>query len=211
MGHNPVAKEGYPFIGISFLLAVVCLVFFPFFSPLFAILTAFVVYFFRNPSRRPYLDSSAIVSPADGKIIQAVETVEERLLKKKVNKVSIFMSPFDPHLNRVPVSGRVEDVKYNKGRFLTAFNEKASFDNEQNAVLMRSENGDEILFVQIAGWLARRIVCYLKPGEAWRQGDVFGLIRFGSRMDVYFPTSYRVSVRIGEKVKAGESVLARAL
>lgn len=197
--HRPIAKEGTPFIGISLGLTVSGWLIHPLLGAFFSGLTLFVVYFFRNPVRHVPSDKTAIISPADGKIIKIGEVI------------SIFMSPMDPHVNRVPVGGTVESVSYNKGKFLTAFHEKASFDNEQNAVVIRSDTGEKILFVQIAGWLARRIVCYLKPGVRVAQGDVFGLIRFGSRMDVHVPVHYAIQVKMGDRVKAGETVLAKKL
>lgn len=204
-----IVREGYPFIAISLGLSVAGLFIHLTVVLFFFGLTLFVVYFFRNPERRAVADPASIISPADGKIIFSGLVEEKKFLKEQVHKLSIFMSPMDVHVNRMPVTGWVSELAYNKGQFLTAFHDKASSLNEQNAVVIKNEAGEKILFVQIAGWLARRIVCYLKPGELWKQGDIFGLIRFGSRMDVYFPLSYDVCVVMGQKVKGGETLLAR--
>ena len=204
-----IAPEGYPFIGISSAVTLLGWFVSPWIAVLFFALTLFVIYFFRNPKRVIPTDSAVVLSPADGKIIELADMREERFLKAEARKISIFMSPMDPHVNRVPVTGTVEEVSYNKGKFLTAFHEKASLANEQNAVVMKNEQGEKVLFIQIAGWLARRIVCYLKPGMRMAQGDIFGLIRFGSRMDVYVPMGYAIRVKMGERVKAGETVLAK--
>lgn len=123
--------------------------------------------------------------------------------------MSIFMSPLNVHVNKIPVSGVVQEVKYNKGKYFPAFAEKASLDNEQNAIVVESEQGEKILFIQIAGWLARRIACYAKPGQHWNRGDLFGLIRFGSRVDVYLPLGHQILVQKGQKVKSGETILAQ--
>ncbi|MDO8518951.1 MAG: phosphatidylserine decarboxylase family protein [Deltaproteobacteria bacterium] len=206
-----IAREGYPFIGIALFLTVLGAFIHPFIAVFFAAGVLFTAYFFRNPKRRVPSDLNAVISPADGKIIVLDEMQEDRFLKERAKKISIFMSPLNAHINRVPVTGLVTDVAYNKGKFLTAFHEKASLANEQNAVVMKNAGGEKILFIQIAGWLARRIVCYLKPGESRTQGDIFGLIRFGSRMDVFVPVNYEIKVSMGEKVRAGETVLARKI
>lgn len=204
-----LVREGYPFVAIGLALTIAGWLTHPVVGVFFLGLTLFVAAFFRNPKRILTADPRGIFSPADGKIIFSELVEEKKFLKEQVHKLSIFMSPMDVHVNRMPVTGWVSELSYNKGRFLTAFHDKASSLNEQNAVVIKNEAGEKILFVQIAGWLARRIVCYLKPGELWKQGDIFGLIRFGSRMDVYFPLRYEVRVNLGDKVKAGETLLAR--
>lgn len=205
----PIAKEGWPFVGIALALSILGFVWHPIVGGLLLVLVAFNLYFFRNPKRISPQNPDFIVSPADGKILYVEKVIESRFLKKEVLKLSIFMSPLNVHVNRIPVTGQIKQISYNKGKFLTAFSEKASLDNEQNALIIENDKKEEILFIQIAGWLARRIVCYAKPGESWKQGDVFGLIRYGSRMDVYLPLGYLAEVKVGDKVKAGESVLAR--
>lgn len=204
-----IVREGYPFVAIGFALTIAGFWAHPVSGVFFLGLTLFVAAFFRNPNRILTADPRGIFSPADGKIIFLGLVEEKKFLKEQVHRLSIFMSPMDVHVNRLPVTGWVSELAYNKGQFLTAFHDKAASQNEQNAVVIKNEAGEKILFVQIAGWLARRIVCYLKPGELWKQGDIFGLIRFGSRMDVYFPLSYDVCVAIGQKVKGGETLLAR--
>jgi phosphatidylserine decarboxylase len=170
-------------------------------------ITLFSAFFFRNPKRKIPSLENIILSPADGKIIHVGECEEDRFLKKKVLKVSIFMSIFDVHLNRVPVSGKVLQRSYLPGRFLVANVEKSSLLNEQNAMILETEDRLKILLIQIAGFVARRIVCYAKADDTLRRGEIFGLIRFGSRVDLYLPTEVKAIVRIGQRVKGGESII----
>jgi phosphatidylserine decarboxylase len=170
-------------------------------------ITLFSAFFFRNPKRKIPSLENIILSPADGKIIHVGECEEDRFLKKKVLKVSIFMSIFDVHLNRVPVSGKVLQRSYLPGRFLVANVEKSSLLNEQNAMILETEDRLKILLIQIAGFVARRIVCYAKADDTLRRGEIFGLIRFGSRVDLYLPTEVKTIVRIGQHVKGGESII----
>lgn len=207
--HQPIASEGYLFIGISLLLILIGFFVHKIVFVVFIFLCGFMIFFFRNPQRHPPADDNLVIAPADGRVVLLSEVKEERFLKKDTRCVSIFMSPLDVHVNRMPIAGVVKKVTYNKGKFITAFTHKASLDNEQNAILMQSEKGEEILFVQIAGWLARRIVCHAEEGQNWRQGAIFGMICFGSRIDVYLSNSYEVEVKVGDKVRAGESVLAK--
>jgi phosphatidylserine decarboxylase len=171
------------------------------------LLSLFIAYFFRNPRREIPNLQNIILSPADGRVIHVGECEEDRFLKEKVLKVSIFMSVFDVHLNRAPVSGKVLERNYLPGRFLVASVEKSSLLNEQNAVILETEDRLKILLVQIAGFVARRIVCYAKTGDLLRKGEIFGLIRFGSRVDLYLPTEVKPIVRVGQHVKGGESVI----
>lgn len=206
--NTPIAIEGLPFAIPLLILSVALWVFgmrYP--ACFFTILTIFVLWFFRNPERVAPQDLSAVISPADGRIIVAEEINEDRYLKKKALKISVFMNVFNVHVNRVPYSGKVQDVIYNKGKFISANMDKASMDNEQNAVILDIGSGKRIMFVQIAGLIARRIVCYLKPGDTVEKGKRMGLIRFGSRVDVYLPAGSTLNVRIGDKVVAGETVL----
>lgn len=175
------------------------------------LLLAFCLYFFRNPKRSPQGDEQQIVSPADGRVLEISEVQEERFLNEKMQRISIFMSPLNVHVNRMPITGRVETVSYNRGKFFPAFSEKASLDNEQNAIVIKNDRGVYCLFIQIAGWLARRIVCHATVGESWRRGDVFGMIRFGSRVDVYLPCHYLVKVGKDQRVCAGETILAEVV
>ncbi len=206
--NTPIAIEGLPFAIPLLILSVALWVFgvrYP--ACFFTILSIFVLWFFRNPERVAPQDLSAVISPADGKIIVAEEINEDRYLKKKALKISVFMNVFNVHVNRVPYSGKVQDVIYNRGKFISANMDKASMDNEQNAVILDIGSGKRIMFVQIAGLIARRIVCYLKPGDTVEKGKRMGLIRFGSRVDVYLPAGSTLNVRIGDKVVAGETVL----
>jgi phosphatidylserine decarboxylase len=171
------------------------------------LLSLFIAYFFRNPKREIPNLRNIILSPADGKIIHVGEFEEDRFLKEKSLKVSIFMSLFDVHLNRAPVSGKVLERNYLPGRFLIANVEKSSLLNEQNAVILETEDQVKILLIQIAGFVARRIVCYAKPGDTLRRGEIFGLIRFGSRVDLYLPPEVKPIVRVGQHVKGGESII----
>ncbi len=205
---SPIAKEGLPFIAVA---AVLTLIFFLFGwkipTALGIILTLFIAYFFRNPERKIPRLQNVILSPADGKIIEVGEAQERRFLSEKTMKVSVFMSLFDVHLNRSPVSGKILQMKYYPGEFYVADSEKASLRNEQNVVLIETEDQYHLVMVQIAGIVARRIVCYPKPGNLLKRGQIFGLIRFGSRVDLYLPLTVRLAVKVGQKVKAGESII----
>lgn len=204
-----VAIDGIPYIAISGFIAILLYLFDWIISAaLFSILTLFIIWFFRNPERRAPGGNNVVISPADGKIINISEGVEGRVLKKKMIKISIFMNIFNVHVNRIPCSGKIAGIFYNHGKFISANRDKASLENEQNAVLLETAAGEKILFVQIAGMIARRIVCWLKKGDTVEKGQRFGLIKFGSRVDVYLPHGVDVKVSMGEKVKAGESVLA---
>ena len=204
----PIAKEGLPFLIPVVLLTIlfgildwrVCV-----YVGIF--LSTFLVYFFRNPKRKIPDLRNVILSPADGRIVHVGECDEDRFLKQKTLKVSIFMSLFDVHLNRTPISGKVVEKNYLPGRFHMASVEKSSLLNEQNAMILESEDRFKILMVQIAGFVARRIVCYAKAGDLLRKGEIFGLIRFGSRVDLYLPPEVKPIVRVGQHVKGGESII----
>lgn len=165
--------------------------------------------FFRNPRRVPPSDRRAIVSPADGKIVSIEAPYREELFPEGVTLVSIFMSLGSVHVNRVPVSGRVQEIFYRPGRFLPAFREGAVGQNERNLLVLTTEGGERVGIAQVAGFLARRIRCYLQPGDAVEVGERFGLIRFGSRVDLFLPKSVRVTVQGGERVRGGETILGR--
>lgn len=205
---SPIAKEG-----LIFLIPAAVLTFFfwllgvKILTFLGIVLTLFIAYFFRNPKRKIPNLQNVILSPADGKIIFVGETQEKRYLQDKALKVSIFMSVFDVHINRSPVSGKVFKTVYNPGEFFVANVEKSSLLNEQNAVILLTEERIRVLVVQIAGLVARRIVCYAKTGGLLKRGEIFGLIRFGSRVDLYLPLSVNPLVRVGQKVKGGESII----
>jgi phosphatidylserine decarboxylase len=203
-----VAKEGYPFIFGSLALVLLFWALQVYSLTILSLfLTIFIVYFFRDPERTPPPEENAIVSPADGKVIIAEKVYEESHLKKEVLKISIFMNVFNVHVNRVPLDGEVIDIDYHPGKFLNASFDKASSENERNELLIRDKKGREILLVQIAGLIARRIVCYLSEGSKVVKGERFGLIRFGSRLDIYLPLEVELCVKVGQKVKAGETML----
>jgi phosphatidylserine decarboxylase len=204
----PIAKEGVPFLIPAALLTVFLgIMGWKVWMSLGILFSLFIAYFFRNPRREiPHL-ANIILSPADGRVIHVGECEEDRFLKEKTLKVSIFMSLFDVHLNRAPVSGKVLERSYLPGRFLAANVEKSSLLNEQNAVILETEDRFKILLIQIAGFVARRIVCYANAGDRLRKGEIFGLIRFGSRVDLYLPPEVKPIVRMGQHVKGGESII----
>ena len=176
----------------------------------FLVIAAWTAWFFRDPHRKDPSDASAVVALADGIILGVTNAVPyPRFLPGQAQRVSIFMSVFNVHVNRIPFSGCVRDVNYNPGKFFAAFAEKASLENEQTAVHLETDGGVKIVFVQIAGLIARRIVCRLAQGDRVRRGERFGLIRFGSRCDLYLPDSVEICVKKGDRVYAGESVIGR--
>jgi phosphatidylserine decarboxylase len=204
----PFAKEGIPFIGAAAgatLLAgwlswtVVA------FGG--AILTCFVAWFFRNPYRVVPQGPRLVVAPGDGKVIAIEEEFEPRFIKDRSIRVTIFLNVFDVHINRIPCEGVVEEVQYQPGLFLVASRPDATLRNEQNALMIRSVQGAKVLCVQVAGLIARRIVCWISPGDRAVCGERFGLIRFGSRMDTFLPIETAVKVTVGERVKGGETIL----
>lgn len=211
-----IAKEGFPFIAYSLFLTSFLLVgafylasnILAFFAAVSSLLTLFVISFFRNPERTPSGDEEMVIAPADGTVIIA-EQVKESPLGCEAFKISIFMSVFNVHVNRAPLSGRVTDIIYNRGKFYDARDGRASWENERNAVLLETASGVRIAFVQIAGLIARRIICYAKVGDVLERGKRYGLIRFGSRVDVYLPLAIKPAVSCGDKTVAGETVLAR--
>lgn len=206
----PLAQDGLVFIAIA--LAVMVLSWLLGWERLAAVsfvLLVFVVAFFRDPERKIRVRKGDILSPADGRVL-LVETVENpRHLRGRWQKITIFMSIFNAHVNRVPIKGTVKAIHYHPGRFLMGFSEKASIENEQNAVLLEGAPGEKMMMVQIAGLVARRIVCHLTAGQEVTAGERFGLIRFGSRADVYVPADADVLVVKGDRVKAGLDVIAR--
>ncbi len=204
----PLAKEGMIFI---LPLGVLSLILWIFRLPLLAgfctFLTLFVIYFFRDPERGVPPGDNAILSPADGKVIQVQPCVEERFLHGPAIKISVFMSLFNVHVNRNPLSGQIVDSAYSPGKFLRADLDRASAANEQNALLVETAEGARLMVVQIAGLIARRIVCWVKKGDSVVRGQRFGLIRFGSRLDIYLPRDTQLQVRVGQKALAGQTIL----
>ena len=204
----PMAKEGLPFfVPMALLTVILGILGWRAWMAVGILLSLFIVYFFRNPSRKIPSLQNVVLSPADGRIVHVGKCEEDRFLEEKALKISIFMSLFDVHLNRAPVSGTILAENYIPGRFLAANVEKSSLLNEQNAMVLETEDRNKILLVQIAGFVARRIVCYAKAGDTLRKGQIFGLIRFGSRVDLYLPPEVKPIVRVGQHVKGGESII----
>ncbi len=203
-----VAKEGFPFIGCGLLVLVAGLWFqWWAFSLVIATVVFYLALFFRNPRRTVPEGERLVVSPADGRIIEIQDLFEERFLKKKSVKISIFMNLFDVHVNRIPCQGQVQGIFYNPGKFIMASRDKASLENEQNALVLETPKGDKILLIQIAGLIARRIVCWARVGDRVSRGDRFGMIRFGSRVDLFLPLGVELRVKLGEKIKGGATVV----
>ncbi|MGE4520122.1 MAG: phosphatidylserine decarboxylase family protein [Desulfobacteraceae bacterium] len=205
-----ITRYGYPiiafFAAVSFVffLAGIYIVFLPLFF-----LTIFSLWFFRDPERKIPLEEDLMVSPADGKVI-GIENIENNNYDKRpCIKVSIFMSVFNVHVNRIPFSGKVRAIKYFPGKFFNAALDKASEDNERNAVLIETDRGLSFWTVQIAGLIARRIVCPLKEGDNASKGNRYGMIRFGSRLELYLPVNSEILVKKGQMVQAGSSVICR--
>jgi len=173
-----------------------------------AFLLVIILQFFRNPSRKTNINPNHIIAPADGKVVVIEEVTENEYLKDKRIQISIFMSPLNVHANRYPISGIVKYVKYHAGLYLVAWHPKSSTDNERTTVVVEHENGTQILFRQIAGALARRIVCYSKENDKSKQGSEFGFIKFGSRVDVFLPPNAKINVNLEQKVRGGETVIA---
>jgi len=171
------------------------------------LLLVFTLYFFRDPDRKSPAGENLVIAPADGKVIQVQPCLEERFLQGPAIKVSVFMSLFNVHVNRSPLSGRIVDSSYSSGKFLRADLDRASAANEQNALLVETAEGTRLLVVQIAGLIARRIVCWVKKGDSVVRGQRFGLIRFGSRLDIYLPRDTQLQVRVGQKALAGQTIL----
>ncbi len=175
------------------------------------LLTLFVLWFFRNPQRKTPEKEKLVISPADGKVIRIEETASEEQPGKTCLKISIFMNIFNVHVNRIPYSGRVRFIRYRSGKFLSANLDKASALNERNTVMVQTDDGREIMTVQIAGLIARRIVCWLREGMQVRKGDRFGLIRFGSRLEVFLPLGSAILVEVGDRVRAGETPIGELI
>ena len=206
-----IHKEGYKFLAISILASFIALFFSKLIGFIFVLITVWVYYFFRDPERFPINNDNYLVSPADGLITDISERSgpeELRLENTTYTKVSVFMNVFNCHVNRIPTSGKVEEIYYKPGKFLNASLDKASEENERNYFKIKSiKDNEEIIIVQIAGLIARRIVCEVEQGQDLKQGDRIGMIRFGSRVDLYFKNK-KVLAKLGQNVVAGESLIA---
>lgn len=204
----PFAKEGIPFIavpaGVTLLTGWLG---WPIVACVGALATLFCAWFFRNPARVVPQGPKLVVAPGDGKVIAVEEEFEPRYLKERSIRLTIFLNVFDVHINRVPCDGMVEDVQYQPGLFLVASKPEATLRNEQNAMMIKTHEGMKVLCVQVAGLIARRIVCWISPRDRAIRGERYGLIRFGSRMDTFLPMGTKLRVVVGERVKGGETVL----
>ncbi|MBT3366630.1 MAG: phosphatidylserine decarboxylase family protein [Nitrospina sp.] len=202
----PIANEGYMFILPLAVLTGACWALSWFWATgLFGGLFLFVTWFFRDPERSIPEDPKSIVSPGDGKVVEIVPE-KDPLLEESYTRISIFLNVFNVHVNRVPISGKIQATRYNPGKFLNAASHKASLDNEQSAILLN--NGHvTILVKQIAGLIARRIVCWAKEGDEYERGQRFGLIRFGSRVDIFVPEGTEIKVAVGDIVSGGSSII----
>jgi phosphatidylserine decarboxylase len=205
--HPILAREGWPFIGIAVGLSLLVTPALGLWSLPLWLLTVFVVQFFRDPARIIAGGAKSVVAPADGRIV-AVEKTSDPYLNREALKVSVFMNVFNVHSNRSPVDGEVKGRWYNPGAFVNAALDKASVENERNALWLKTADGQDVTSVQIAGLVARRILCYVNTGDRLARGDRYGFIRFGSRVDVYLPLDAKVKVVIGEKVRASSTLLA---
>lgn len=207
--HQWIAREGWPFILMFATAAILLQVFLGFWwaLPLY-VLTAFSINFFRDPVRPVSTDPQAVVCPADGKVI-LVEQMQDPYLKREAIKISIFMNVFDVHVNRMPINGQIRERWYHPGRFFNAALDKASLENERNALWVHTPTGHDVTVVQVAGLVARRILCYVQAGDAVRQGDRFGFIRFGSRVDTFLPLDTEILVSVGDRVSSRQDVIGR--
>ena len=204
-------KEGYRFLTIAAVVTFILLLISNFLGLIGFVLTAWVYYFFRDPERFPINDENYLLSPADGVVSQIIQSngpSELGLENKNFTRISIFMNAFNCHVNRVPSSGKITKIFYKPGKYINASLDKASEENERNYVKMTNSNGEELILVQIAGLIARRIVCDVKENDETKQGDKFGIIRFGSRVDLYFE-NYQTLVRQNQKTISGETIIAK--
>ncbi len=207
--HPLLAREGWFYIGLAVAAAVVTTVVFPpYVALLFWVIAAFVLQFFRDPHRAIPQEEGAVISPADGKVI-FTGVVDDPYLDRKAYKISVFMNVFSVHSNRAPIAGTVKNIWYNAGLFVNAALDKASEENERNAVWYQSEDGTDVVSVQVAGLVARRILCYVKEGDQLEQGQRYGFIRFGSRVDLFLPEDFKPTVALGQNVSSGSSILGR--
>jgi phosphatidylserine decarboxylase len=206
----PIVKEGLPFVGgFAAVTAGAVALGWPVAAAALGGATLFTAWFFRNPKRVAPCAAGVIVAPGDGKIVAIEQDYEPRFLKAPATRLSIFLNIFDVHVNRVPCDGVVENVIYQPGQFIAANKPEATLRNEQNALCITTSGGAKVLCVQVAGLIARRIVCWLSPGDRVARGERYGLIRFGSRMDLFVPEGSAIKVAVGDRVKGGRHVLAQ--
>ena len=204
----PIVKEGFPFVGIGAGVTLLSgMLGWTVVGVVAGGLTLFTAWFFRNPARIVPQGPGLVVAPGDGTVIAIEEQFEPRFLKDRSIRFSIFLNVFDVHVNRIPCEGVVENIQYQPGTFVVASKPEAMLKNEQNALFLRTTEGAKVLCAQVAGLIARRIVCWLSPGDRVMRGERFGLIRFGSRMDTFVPLGTDVRVAVGDRVKGGETIL----
>ncbi len=204
----PVAKEGYPFIGFAaFCTLIFALLDLWIPASIFLVMTTFILAFFRDPERFVPPQENVLVSPADGRILLVEKIDANEFTTGKGYKISIFMNVFNVHVNRIPFAGKVDNIVYMPGKFYSANSKKGALHNEYCATVLTTPTGKTIAFVQVAGLIARRIVCWLEPGDLAKKGERYGLIRFGSRVDLYLPEETEIKVQPGQKVRGGESIL----
>lgn len=202
-----LAPEGYPFIVGSLAITVIIGILAKIWVALIPLLLIiFMFYFFRDPEREIPEGEGLFVSPADGKIILIKDVFEKEHLKADVKEISIFMSPFNVHVNRAPCDGKIKNIQHNKGKFMAAYKDEASCKNENIEMTLKTKYGD-ILVRQVAGYVARRAVCRANIGNSLRRGERYGIIKFSSRLDVYLPKDTEIKVKLGDRVKAGETVI----
>ena len=207
----PINKEGYFIIAVSAIITFLLFIIDEFLGGIGLILTLFIIYFFRDPIRVSPDESNVVLASADGVVDKVEEAEAPKELKldsnEKFNRVSIFLSTFNVHVQRIPMSGKIEKLEYIQGKFLNITNDKYHEDNERQLCLMKTKQGFDVIFVQIAGMVARRIVCNLKEGQEVKAGEKFGCIKFGSRVDVYLPKNIELKVKVGQTMIAGETVI----
>ena len=208
----PIVKEGAPFVGAAAVATLATWAagwIIP--TCLLGGVTAFTAWFFRNPARQVPTQPQIVVAPGDGKVIAIEREFEPRWIKDQSVRISIFLNVFDVHVNRTPVAGTIENVIYQPGKFVPANKPEATLQNEQNALCLRTQQGAKILCVQVAGLIARRIVSWVGPGDRVPAGERYGLIRFGSRMDLYVPIGSSIRAAVGQRVKGGETIVAELI
>src|SRR6056300_119274 len=207
---NIIHREGWKFSAISLFVSLILLVIWPLLSFVSFLITFFILWFFRDPERNTPIAEGKIISPADGKVCLIDLSVPPEELQygtEEMQRVCIFMNVFNVHVNRVPVKGEIKKIIYKEGSFFNASLDKASEKNERNSIIITTENGIEIIVVQIAGLIARRILSFVSNGDKLNSGERFGLIRFGSRVDVYLPKTFKPEVKVGDKTIAGETII----
>jgi phosphatidylserine decarboxylase len=205
--HPIIAREGWPFLALAIAVSAIATYFCGAWSTPLWIISLFVLQFFRDPARVIPQQANAVLSPADGRIV-VVEKTQDPYAGREALKISVFMNVFNVHSNRAPVDGKIEKVQYFPGKFVNADLDKASIENERNALTITAVNGQTVTCVQVAGLVARRILCYVKAGDQLARGQRYGFIRFGSRVDVYLPLTATPKVMVGDKVSATETILA---